>query len=238
MRPPAAAAGGARRGPALLLGGVLLAMGLWLLWPFLRPLLWPARGPAWLVVLDGYHRLDAALELQPRHRLPILLISCPATGQPTPSQWRRARGPLQVLRAGFDTATQIAALGRWRPPGGLGSQAPSRVWILSDAFHVPRAALAGQIALGPTGTRVDPLPLHPIGRPIAPFRFRAPPPAQPARLWPIWRDALRLQLWRLTGSTGAFLRPRLLQHKQRLCRGSGTSSKVPSGRLQSSFVAQ
>lgn len=216
---------------ALLLGGVLLAMGLWLLWPFLRPLLWPARGPAWLVVLDGYHRLDAALELQRRSRLPILLISCPATGQPTPSQWRRARGPLLVLRVGFDTASQIAALSRWRPPDG---PAPSRVWILSDAFHVPRAALAGQIALGTTGTRVDPLPLHPI----APFRFRAPPPAPPARLWPIWRDAMRLQLWRLTGSTGAFLRPRLLQHKQRLCRGSGTSSKVPSGRLQESLVAQ
>lgn len=205
---------------ATFAAALLLAAGLWLSWPFLRPLLRPARGPAWLVVLDGYHRLDAALELQRRLRLPILLISCPATGQPTPAQWRRARGPLLVLRQGFDTASQIAALSRWRPPGSVaGSPAPSRLWILSDGFHVPRAALAGQIALGSAGTRVEPLPLYPIGRPIAPFRFSAPPPMPPASLWPIWRDALRLQLWRLSGSTGAVLLPRLLQHKQRLCQG-------------------
>lgn len=213
------------RRSALLLGGVLLAAGLWWAWPFLRPQVWPARGPAWLVVLDGYHRLDAALELQRRHRLPILLISCPATGQPTPAQWRRARGPLRVLREGFDTATQIAALGRWRPPGApAASSAPSRIWILSDGFHVPRASLAARIALGAAGTRVDPLPIDPNGRPIAPFRFRAPPPPPPtpmppALLWPIWRDALRLQLWRLSGSTAAFLRPQLLRHKQALCHG-------------------
>ena len=169
------------------------------------------------MVLDGYHRLDAALELQRRRRLPILLISCPATGQPTPSQWSRVHGPLQVLRTGFDTASQIAALSHWRPPDG---QAPSRVWILSDGFHVPRAALAAQIALGAAGTRVDPLPVQTITKPIVLSRFSAPPPTPSAGLWPIWRDALRLQLWRLSGSTGAFLRPRLLQHKQRLCQGT------------------
>jgi uncharacterized SAM-binding protein YcdF (DUF218 family) len=209
------------RRPALLLALLPLTAGLWLVWPFLRPLVWPARGPAWLVVLDGYHRLDAALALQRRHRLPILLISCPLTGQPTPSQWRRARAPLQVLRQGFDTATQIAALGRWRPPGA-GNQAPSRVLIVSDGFHLPRAALAARIALGSSGTRVDPLPVDPIGRPIGPLRFSPPPPTPPVLLWPLWRDALRLQLWRLSGSTGAFLRPQLLRHKQRLCWGPGS----------------
>ena len=47
----------------LLSAGLLLTAGLlWLVWPWLRPRLWPAAGATWLVVLDGYHRLDAALE--------------------------------------------------------------------------------------------------------------------------------------------------------------------------------
>jgi hypothetical protein len=77
----------------------------WLAWPLLRPALWPATGPSWLVVLDGYHRLDAVL----RRREPILLITCPATGQPTAAQ-RGQRPSLQVLHQGFDTATQAVAL--------------------------------------------------------------------------------------------------------------------------------
>ncbi len=216
---------------------LLLAL-LWLAWPFLRPRLWPAPGSPWLVVLDGYHRLDLALELQRRRHLPILLISCPATGQPTAAQWRRATAPLLVLREGFDTASQMAALGRWWPhrqpslPHGLPATlpavlpttlpvdltvAPVEVWLVTDPSHLPRARLAAQIALGAAGTRVWPQP--------APLPGTAPPmAASPAPLanWPLWRDALRLQLWRLSGSTGAFLQPAVLSRKISICQGQPT----------------
>lgn len=206
----------------LLGGGALL----WLVWPWLRPWLWPARGPAWLVVLDGYHRLDRALAVQRRQPLPILLISCPATGQPTPQQWRQARAPLLLLRQGFDTAGQMAALARWRPrlPVGpahswLEQAAPAQVWLVTDPSHLPRAQLAAQIALGSGGTRVRSLPAPPPGS--DPLVGTAPlvGAAAPTSAWPLWRDALRLQLWRLTGSTGALLRPDLLRAKRVLCLG-------------------
>jgi hypothetical protein len=208
---------------------LLLAL-LWLAWPFLRPRLWPATGPTWLVVLDGYHRLDLALELQRRQRLPILLISCPATGQPTAAQWRRATAPLLVLPQGFDTATQMAALGSWWPhrqsslrlgqPAALSAgltaaltAAPAQVWLVSDPSHLPRARLAAQIALGAAGTRVksQPAPFPGTEHSMAPF------PA-PQVDWSIWRDALCLQLWRLTGSTGAFLRPAVMKRKIFVCQ--------------------
>lgn len=205
----------------------LLVALLWLAWPFLRPRLWPASGPNWLVVLDGYHRLDLALELQRRQRLPILLISCPATSQPTAAQWRRATAPLLVLPQGFDTATQMAALGGWWPhrqsslrlghPAALSAAlnaAPAQVWLVSDPSHLPRARLAAQIALGTAGTRVRPQPAPFPGteHSMAPF-------TDPLVDWSIWRDALRLQLWRLTGSTGAFLRPALMNRKIFVCQG-------------------
>lgn len=206
---------------------VLLLALLWLAWPFLRPRLWPATGPTWLVVLDGYHRLDLALELQRRQHLPILLISCPATGQPTAAQWLRATAPLLLLPQGFDTATQMAALGQWwphrqlAPPDGQPTAplnaltaAPAQVWLVTDPAHLPRARLAAQIALGAAGTRVRPQP--------APLPGEQPPvttlPA-PQADWATWRDALRLQFWRLSGSTGAFLRPALRRHKLSICQG-------------------
>jgi hypothetical protein len=217
----------------------LLVALLWLAWPFLRPRLWPAAGPTWLVVLDGYHRLDLALELQRRQRLPILLISCPATGQPTAAQWRRATAPLLVLPQGFDTATQMAALGRWWPqrqsslrhdhPAALSpalsaalSATPAQVWLVSDPSHLPRARLAAQIALGAAGTRVRPQP--------APFPGTSDSLAivpDPLGDWPLWRDALRLQLWRLSGSTGSFLQPAVMKRKIFVCQDQATPS-LPS----------
>lgn len=204
---------------ALLAGSAAL----WLAWPWLRPALWPARGPAWLVVLDGYHRLDRALAVQRRLPLPILLISCPATGQPTPQQWRQARAPLLLLRRGSDTAGQIAALALWRPqlPGASGEawrslDAPAAIWLVSDPVHLPRARLAAQIALGSAGTRVLPLPAPPPGSPSPAIAGGAPLTSD----WPLWRDALRMQVWRLSGSTAAFLQPALQQHKHSLCYGA------------------
>lgn len=61
----------------------LSALVLWLLWPLLRPAVAPARGATLVVVFDGYHRLDAALA---HTRGPLLLLSCPLTGQPAPGR--------------------------------------------------------------------------------------------------------------------------------------------------------
>jgi len=106
----------------LLAGVVLSAALLWLAWPWLRPRFWPAQGAPWLVVLDGYHRLDAALARQERTGELILLITCPSTGQPTTAQRLRQRLVRQrlvpppllvVVEQGFDTATQATALAQW-----------------------------------------------------------------------------------------------------------------------------
>ena len=191
----------------LLSGVVLSAALLWLAWPWLRPRLWPAQGATWLVVLDGYHRLDAALVRQQLTAEPILLITCPSTGQPTTAQrlrQREVRQPLSpspqlvVLKQGFDTATQITALAQW-----LQQQhpLPKRVWIATDPDHTARAVLNAQIALGPRGIQVGP----------------PPPPASPAERRKLLRDALRLQLWRATGSTGAWLAPQVVARKRADC---------------------
>ncbi len=193
-----------RRWPAVaLFAGFALG---WLVWPLVWPLLWPAAGPGWLVVLDGYHRLDAALTRQEHTGERILLITCPATGQPTAAQRQAASPPLQVLQEGFDTVTQAVALAGWlRRRTAQGMPAPRQIVLLSDTHHFPRATLAAQIAVGGRGSKVIPLALN---GPLGPGSWRQ---------WPLWRDALRLQLWRITGSTGAMLDYPQLQHKIKAC---------------------
>ena len=196
---------------ALLLG--------WLLWPLLRPRLWPATGPTWLLVLDGYHRLDAALERQARTAEPILLITCPSTGQPSAEQLasqRKLAAPLLVLKEGFDTATQAAALARWlQHRQQQGQPAPRQLLLVSDGHHFPRASLAAQIAVGSGGSSVIPLPARPSSDPPSPVRS-----PWSWRSWQdnTWRDAVRLQLWRATGSTGAVLHVHQLERKIRACQ--------------------
>lgn len=161
----------------------------------------------WLVVLDGYHRLDAAIARQELTGEPILLITCPATGQPTTAQRLRQRvvsqrlvpsPPLVVFEQGFDTATQATALAQWFQQQ---YPLPKRVWIATDPDHTARAVLNAQIALGPRGIQVGP----------------PPPPASPAERRKLLRDALRLQLWRATGGTGAWLAPELTARKRAAC---------------------
>lgn len=190
---------------------VLLTSALfWCVWPWLRPRLWPAAGASWLVVLDGHHRLDAAIDRQARSAEPILLITCPATGQPSASQRDAARGPLQVLRGGFDTAGQAAVFAHWLQQQSPGWR-PWRVLLFSDRHHFPRAAWAFQLASGSSGTIVQP------------FAVDAAAPRVPHHPWawkqlgPAWRDALRLQLWRAMGSTGAGLAPELAARKRKAC---------------------
>jgi len=189
--------------PNALAGVTALAVAaLWFLWPFLRPAIAPARGTTLVVVFDGYHRLDAALDRT--RSLPLLLISCPLTGQPSAAQRRRARSrPFWVLRQGWDSSHQLTHLALWlrQPPADL--PPIGRVLLVSDSHHLPRLLPAARIALGSAGLTVATLTAS-----------TALPPPGP---WPILRDSLRLQLWRATGSTGAFLLPATLRAKQAAC---------------------
>ncbi len=147
-----------------------------------------------------------------RTRGPLLLLSCPVMGRLTPRQWRRAGGrPVFIDRSGPDSARQLTALDAWldRPPPGL--PAFSRVLLVSDSNHIPRLLPAARLVLGGRGLTVDAL-LTDGDRPPA-RRFPHPGP------WPIVRDWLRLQLWRATGSTGAFLVPSIQRRKSLVCVG-------------------
>ena len=82
---------------------------LWLLWPLLRPALNSARGTTLVVVLDGYHRLDAALTrtgtvllVSDSHHLPRLL---PAA--------RLALGGQGLSLAGLTASSALPAPASW-----------------------------------------------------------------------------------------------------------------------------
>ena len=108
--------------------------------------------------------------------------------------------PTPELLQGFDTSTQITALAHWlrRQP----SPRSARVWIATDPDHTARAVLLARIALGSQGIRVGPANLP------------TPSFAEPRKLL---RDALRLTLWRATGSTGAWLAPQVVSCKRGDC---------------------
>jgi len=178
---------------------VLLSPGLWLAWFWIVPLVSPVPtsglGSDLLVVLDGGSGRFAAAD-RIGHALPQrpyrLLIHCPRgtlAPQPTPE-----------LLQGFDTATQITALAHWlrhQPSSRI-----SRVWIATDPDHTARAVVLARIALGSQGIRVGPTDL---------------PTSSPSEHRKLLRDALRLTLWRATGSTGAWLAPEVLARKRADC---------------------
>ena len=181
----------------LLLGAT--SAGLWLAWPWIAPVVVPVPSPAadrdLLVVLDGGSaRLAVAEHLAARfpHPPQRLLIRCPRGAAPLQ--------PMPELLQGFDTATQITALADWlrHQPLPLVTQ----VWIATDPDHTARAVLLARIALGSQGIRVGP-----AERP-------APSPGERRKLL---RDALRLTLWRATGTTGAWLAPDVLTRKRAVC---------------------
>ncbi len=169
------------------------------------------------MVLDGYHRLDQALSLQrakSHRRWPILLITCPATGQPTRVQRSQAEPPLVVVLEhpplGGDTAGQAVALAEWlkRLPA---QSRPRRVLLLSDNHHFPRAAWSAQVAVGGGGTLVQPWVVDAEATRIPLRRWSW------KRLWPALRDVLRLQVWRISGSTGSELDSEKRQKKGQAC---------------------
>ena len=133
-------------------------------------------------------RIGQALSKPPRR----LLIRCPR-GTPPPQ-------PTAELLQGFDTASQITALARWlRHQPSLRS---ARVWIATDPDHTARAVVLARIALGSQGIRVGP-----ADWPTPSFAERRK----------LFRDALRLTLWRATGSTGALFAPKVVARKRADC---------------------
>jgi hypothetical protein len=133
-------------------------------------------------------RISYALP-QPPH---LLLIRCP-TGTIAPQ-------PTPELLQGFDTATKITALAHWlrhQPSPRI-----ARVWIATDPDHTARAVVLARIALGSQDIRVGPADL---------------PTPSPSELRKLLRDALRLTLWRATGSTGAWLAPQVVARKRADC---------------------
>ncbi|MCP9883123.1 hypothetical protein KBY65_11660 [Cyanobium sp. Alchichica 3B3-8F6] len=78
----------------------------------------------------------------------------------------------------------------------------ARVWIATDPDHTARVVILARIALGSQGIRVGPADLP------------APSSAERRKLL---RDALRLTLWRATGSTGAWLAPEVAARKRVDC---------------------
>ena len=178
---------------------MLLASGLWLAWPWLVLLVSPVptsgAGSDLVVVLDGGSGRSAAADRigqalpQPPNRL---LIRCPR-GTPPPQ-------PTPELLQGFDTATQITALAHWlrhQPSPSI-----ARVWIATDPDHTARAVVLARIALGSQGIRVGPADL---------------PTPSPSEHRKLLRDALRLTLWRASGSTGAWLAPEVVARKRADC---------------------
>ena len=99
--------------------------------------------------------------------------------------WPVPAQAMPELLQGFDTVIQITALAQLLQQQ---DPLPKRVWIATDPDHTARAVILARIALGSQGIRVGPTDL---------------PTPSPAERRNLFRDALRLTLWRATGSTGA-----------------------------------
>jgi len=157
-----------------------------------------------IVVLDGgSSRLAAVERLRQRifHGDPqrglrpepdLLLIRCPRSS-PVPQL-------MQELLQGYDTATQITALADWLRRRY--APRPQRIWIATDPEHTACATLLARIALAGRGIQIKPDP---------------PPPPSPGERSKLVRDALRMSLWRATGSTGGWLVPQAVARKRAQC---------------------
>ena len=106
----------------------------------------------------------------------------------TPTRLKQAeRYRQQLLSPRYVIATQITALANWLQRRQ--APAPQRIWI-------SRIALAG------LGIQIQPDP---------------PPTPSPSEHRKLLRDALRLTLWRVTGSTGAWVVPQIVARKRADC---------------------
>lgn len=195
---------------------LILALALsWLLWPWLggplnRRFGRAPSGRELIVVLDGeasrFSRGDEfRRQILQHHRL---LLKEPGNRRAEEPEWLLilcpsrlpAVRPVPLLVQGFDTATQLTALARWLV--SRGAPLPRRLWIATDPSHTARATLLARLALAGNGVLVAPT---------------QPPTPSARELGKLWRDALRLTLWRATGSTGAWLAPDAFARKRMEC---------------------
>ena len=79
---------------------------------------------------------------------------------------------------------------------------PQRIWIVTDPDHPARATLLVRTALAGRGIQIQPGP---------------PPTPSPSEYRKLLTGALRLTLWRITGSTGAWLVPQIVARKRADC---------------------
>jgi len=105
-----------------------------------------------------------------------------------------------LLSPRFVTATQITALANWLQQRQ--ALLPQRIWIATDPDHTARATLLARIALAGRGIQIQPDP---------------PPTPSPSEHRKLLTVALRLTLWRATGSTGAWLVPQIVARKRADC---------------------
>ena len=106
----------------------------------------------------------------------------------------------QLLSPRFVTATQITAFANWLQQRQ--ALLPQRIWIATDPDHTARATLLARIALAGRGIQIQPDP---------------PPTPSPSEHRKLLRDALRLTLWRVTGSPGAWVVPQIVARKRAGC---------------------
>jgi hypothetical protein len=78
----------------------------------------------------------------------------------------------------------------------------ARVWIATDPDHTARATLLARIALAGRGIQIQPDP---------------PPTPSSSEHRKLLTGALRLSLWRVTGSTGAWVVPQIVASKRAGC---------------------
>ena len=174
----------------VVLSGIVVALALWH-WTAHRQL-----GGDMILVLDGgAERLARADQFRQQFDLQQpqqLLIRCPRSSPPPK--------PIRELLQGYDTATQITALADWLRRRQ--AQPPQRIWIATDPEHTAGATFLSRIALAGRGIQIQPDPPH--------------PPSLGERR-KLVRDALRMSLWRATGSTGGWLAPQAVARKRVQC---------------------
>ena len=79
------------------------------------------------------------------------------------------------------------------------AQPPQRIWIATDPEHTARANHLARISLAGRGIQIQPDP---------------PPTPSPGERRKLVRDALRMSLWRVTGSAGGWLVPQAVARKR------------------------
>jgi hypothetical protein len=148
-----------------------------------------------VVLADDPRRTEFALELWRRESFHSLwVLGDPLLQQAT---WRQVlarnlaipANRYQMLLEGSDTVGQLTALARVLP------STVCAVQLITDSAHRDRALAIARFALGGGhGAWVD-----------SPPGSRLPPVSQPEARRRLWRDVLRVQLWRATGWDGRAL---------------------------------